>query len=62
MSKYNEYTVINLNDAGKEVFRNLGLGNLQYITISRVRGNDIFVRAGKGRFKSNQEEIDSWSE
>jgi hypothetical protein len=51
---------LELNNEGQQVFRQLGLGLVNFIKIYREEGQDLFIKAGSGRFKSNKEEIQTW--
>jgi len=54
--------IIPLNDTGVEVFTNLGFKAVKSIKVYRVEGDDIFIRVGySGKFKTSQEELNSWA-
>jgi len=53
---------IQINKAAQSLFAKLGCGNVDFITIYKKEGNDIFISVGeKGKFKSDQEEINLFS-
>jgi len=49
--------IVYINEVTKELFKKLGCGIIDYITIYRKEGNDWFIGAGTGRFKSDEDEI-----
>jgi hypothetical protein len=53
--------VIYLNEKSKEVFRNLGCGIVDYITIYRTEGPKLFFSAGPGRFHMMEDELESYA-
>lgn len=50
--------IVYINNSAKKLFKKLGCGDVDYITIYKKIGDDIFISVGKrGRFKSDKEEI-----
>jgi len=49
--------IIYINEATKALFKKIGCGIIDYITIYRKEGTDWFISAGNGKFKSDEEEI-----
>jgi|DEB0MinimDraft_12_1074336.scaffolds.fasta_scaffold00210_5 hypothetical protein len=50
--------IVYINKGARELFKKLGCGDIDYIMIYKKEGNDIYFSAGdKGKFKSDQEEI-----
>jgi hypothetical protein len=46
-----------IKDHLKETFANLGLGNVDHITVYRVEGEKYFFSAGSGKFSATKEEM-----
>ena len=54
--------IVYINKGARELFKKLGCGVIDYITIYKKQGEDIYFSAGyKGKFKSDQEEINLFS-
>lgn len=54
--------IVYINKSARALFKKLGCGDIDYITIYKKQGSDIFFSAGyKGKFKSDQEEINLFS-
>lgn len=53
-------TPIKLNNEGIETFALLGLAET-HLSIYKQQGNHLFISVGTGRFKSDIEEIESWT-
>lgn len=51
---------IYINESAKEIFRNLGVGIVDFITIYRKEGDKLFFSAGTGKFHMLKEELDSY--
>ena len=52
-----------LNELGKEQFKDLKIGIVNFVTVYRELGHDILcIAAGSGKFKTTVEELTSWTD
>jgi len=52
--------VIYINTKAKDLFKKLGCGIIDTITIYRKDGNKLYFSAGNGRFHIEQQELDDY--